>query len=119
MTAGRRRQLHGLRRKLDADCRARFKAGLDTELLASLRALPDQPGLRDISGLEATARSLRALEAEARNFGSGDTYDRLLARAADTVQALRSGGGMELVDRLRLVEILAGSDAALRMLDRS
>jgi hypothetical protein len=119
VTAARRKQLHTLRQKLDADCTARFRADLETELLASLRALPDRPGAQDISRLEATARSLRALESGARTFGSGDTYDRLLARAADTVEARADSRGMEFVDCLRLVEILAGSEAALRMLDRN
>jgi hypothetical protein len=116
MTTTRRKQLHSLRQKLDADCSARFQADLDTEFLTSLRALPDRPGAQDISHLETTARSMRALESGARNFGSGNTYDRLLAKAADTVGAWGDSSGMEFVDRLRLVEILAGSEAALKLL---
>jgi hypothetical protein len=116
VTAARRKQLHSLRQKLDADCSARFQADLDTEFLASLRALPDRPGAQDISGLETTARSLRALEAGARVFGSGNTYDRLLAGAAETVEGRADRRRMEFVDCLRLVEILAGSEAALKLL---
>ncbi len=56
------------------------------------------------------------LSSGARNFGSGNTYDRLLAKAADTVGAWGDSSGMEFVDRLRLVEILAGSEAALKLL---
>jgi hypothetical protein len=117
-TPARRKQLRVLRQKMDADCKTRFETSLNTDLLASLRALPDQPGIVDIMGLETTARSLRALESEARTFGGGDTYDRLLERASDTIQAHTKGGGMDMADRLRLVEILAGSEAALKMLER-
>lgn len=115
-SAERRKQLHGLRQKLDAACRARFEDGLSTDLLPSLHALPDQPEAADILGVEATARHLRLLESEARALGSGAVYDRLLAQAADTVRAQASS--MAPVDRLRLVEILAGSEAAVAMLDQ-
>jgi hypothetical protein len=113
--AARRKQLQGLRRKLDTHFRARFEAGLDIELLEALRELPDVPDARQISGLETTARCLRALEWEARRFGSGDTYDRLLARAAEAVLDQTSGIGF--ADRLRLIEILAGSEVALKILE--
>ncbi len=111
----RRKQLHGLRRKLDAHFKARFEAGLDSGLLAALGELPDVPDARQISRLETTARGLRALEWEARRFGSGDSYDRSLARAAETVLGRNSGIGF--ADRLRLIEILAGSEAALKILE--
>jgi len=117
-TPGRRKQLHGLRQKLDVDCKLRFETGLSGELLTSLRALPDQPEAGDIIALETTARSLRAFESEARALGSGSSYDRLLAQAAETVQAQARSNGMDRADGLRLVEILAGSEAALAMLAR-
>jgi len=117
-TPERRTQLRALRQKLDTDCKARFEAGLNTELLAAMRTLPDQPEAADIKGLETMARNLRMLESEGRTLGSGAIYDRLLAQAADTVQAQPGSSGMTPADRLRLVEILAGSEAAMALLDR-
>lgn len=116
-TPERRKQLHGLRQKLDADCRARFADGLASELLAPLRALPDQPGPADVTGIETTARHLRVLESEARTLGGGAFYDRLLAEAADAVAEPANASGLKPADRVRLVEILAGSEAALAMLN--
>ncbi len=113
---GRRKQVRGLRDRLDADCKAGFQAGLTGDLLASLQALSDQPDPADVTALENTARSLRALEAAARTISGGGVYDRLLAQAAGAVQA--NSCGLAWPDKLRLVEILAGSDAAIAMLDR-
>ncbi len=117
-TPERHNQLRTLRQKLDSDCKARFEAGLSTELLSTLRRLPDQPDAVDIKRLETMARNLRMLESEGRTLGSGATYDRLLAQAADAVQAEPNSSGMTLADRLRLVEILAGSGAAMALLNR-
>lgn len=115
----RRKQVRDLRQRLDDDCRARFIAGLSAELLTPLRELPDRPDVSHIMELEAAARGLRGLETEARTFGGGPGYDLLLAQAADAVQASSSFGVLQTNDRVRMVEILVGSDTALAMLQRS
>jgi hypothetical protein len=109
----RRAHLKALRQTLDAGCRTRFAAGLRDELLAPLLA----GGNPDMRVIEAAARDLRALETEARAAGGGPAYDVMLRQAADAVKALPAESGPSRTDRIRLVEILFGSDAALAMLD--
>ncbi|MDR3531327.1 MAG: hypothetical protein P4L90_12345 [Rhodopila sp.] len=114
-TPRRRARIRAVRRRLDAGCQARFAAGLEDELLTPLR----QSGLlADIPALESTARGLRILAAEARVVGSGATYDLLLGKAAEVIKDSAIQERLGLAAQLRLVEILAGSEAALAMLDQ-
>jgi uncharacterized protein (DUF2267 family) len=108
---GRRTQIQTLRQRIDACCRARFSAELDDQVLAPLRddIRPEPPAL------ESAARALRILETEARAIGGGPAYDRMLQQAAEAVRT--SPGGLDRIGQIRLVEILAGSDAALAMLE--
>jgi hypothetical protein len=112
--APRRERLRSVRQRLDSDCKARFIKGLRDDLLAPLRHPEAAP---DIAALEAAARGLRILAAEARVAGSGPTYDLLLAKTAEAMTSHTVRDRLSLVDRLRLVELLQGPDAALAMLD--
>lgn len=67
--------------------------------------------------LEEAARGLRALETEARGVGGGETYDKLLRQAAEIVRQTPGADVIGRADRVRLVEILAGPEAALAMLE--
>jgi hypothetical protein len=109
-------RLKRLRRRLDETCRARFAAGLATDVVGKLFARNAPLDVASIDRLEAAARGLRAFETEARGLGGASTYDALLHQAADTVRGLPSSGALGVVQRVRLVEILAGPDAALAML---
>lgn len=109
--SARRAQVAVIRQQVDAGCRARFATGLQDQVLARLHMATDQ----DVPALEAAARGLRALETEARVMGGGSAYDRMLSQAAE---AIKAENGLDRTDQVRLVEILAGSDAALAMLDR-
>ena len=113
VTPARRAQLTAARQHLDSSCRARFAAGLCDQVLAPL----SEAAGRDVPGMEAAARDLRALETEARTIGGASAYDLMLRQAAETIKASPADGGLERTDQVRLVEILAGSDAALAMLD--
>lgn len=113
VSPARRTHLKAVRQALDAGCRTRFAAGLRDEVLAPLLA----GGSPDMRVMEAAARDLRALETEARAAGGGAAYDLMLRQAADAVKALPADAGPGRTDRIRLVEILAGSDAALAMLN--
>jgi hypothetical protein len=116
-----RSRVETIRRRLDGSCRTRFSAGLTIELVTPLKALAGTAVAQDagsIGQLEIAARGLRALESEARNLGSGPSYDALLRGAADTVRSLPPGTSLGQVERMRLVEILAGPDAALAMRER-
>lgn len=112
----RRDTLRAVRDRLDAGCKVRFAAALEDDLLMPLRHLGASPGSATISALETAARGLRVLETEARTVGSGATYDLLLGTAAAAIENGATREVLTLADRLRLVEILAGTDAALAVL---
>jgi hypothetical protein len=114
----RRERVRAVRQRLDADCKLRFAAGLQNELLAPLLQVGLSPDASDLHGMEAAARGLRMLETEGRIVGSGSTYDLLLEKAAAAIKGDAMKDKLSLADRMRLVEILRGPDAALEMLDR-
>jgi hypothetical protein len=114
----RRDRLRGVRQRLNAGCMARFVSALQDELLGPLQHTDSPLAEADIPALETVARGLRVLEAGARVAGGGSTYDFLLGKATEAIEGSATRDHMALVDQLRLVEILSGSDAALAMLDR-
>jgi hypothetical protein len=116
-----------LRHVLDERCRARFAEDLARQLAMLLTQASTQekagahgeacaqgeagaPGGMDTP--EEAIRALRRLELAGRRLGGGEHYDRML-RAA--IRQIVSGPG-SAVERARLVEILAGPDAALPLL---
>ncbi len=112
----RRGRLLSLAHRLDAACRAQFADGLASEFLAPLGASQTADPVAQ-AALETTARRLRALETEGRRLGGGDTYDALLRQAAASVTGAGTGDALGLVHKVRLVEILAGPEAALALLE--
>lgn len=117
---GRRRTvLRGIRQRLDAGCRTRFIGALKDEFLAPLQALAStiDPSVQTL--LETTARHLRELDTEARQIGGADDYDTQLRQAAATVGSIPATGGLSPARRGRLVEILAGADAAMILLENA
>ena len=66
-----------------------------------------------MEALEGCARGLRRLKIAGRRSGGDEEYDRLLREAARQIGASEPGSPAE---RARLVEILAGPDAALSLL---
>jgi hypothetical protein len=115
----RREQLRTIRQRLDASCKDRFTAGLEQDLLSPLQSLDQSPDHATMLRLETAARSLRVLELEARTVGSGSTYDLLLRRASEVIKGSAAGGHLALVDQIRLVELLAGPEAALAMMAKA
>jgi hypothetical protein len=103
-----------IRQRLDAGCRQRFAQAMTAEFLPLLRQPPAGSDAAAENALETTARHLRELESEARVIGGGDAYDAQLREAATAVRA--GGAGMTLAARVRLVEILAGPEAAMALL---
>jgi hypothetical protein len=112
--AQRRDRVRAVRQHLDAACQARFAAGVEGELLPRLQAplIADE----DMQALEAVARGLRVLETEARGIGGAATYDSLLQQAAQAIGDETMQQRLSPADRMRLIEILSGPDAALAML---
>ncbi|MBW4093826.1 MAG: hypothetical protein HIU82_22440 [Proteobacteria bacterium] len=96
-------------------CRARFAAELEANLLVPLRSEPAVTGAPALAALEHVARGLRGFEAAARRIDTGSSYDILLRQAVGAVSAV-PGPILERVDRARLVEILAGPEAAMDVL---
>lgn len=103
-------RIERLRRVLDERCRARFADELAHHVLAPLAQGAAQG---QIEALEETARRLRRLELAGRRLGGGEHYDRIVRAAVRDIGASMPGS---LVERARLVEILAGPDAALALL---
>jgi hypothetical protein len=62
--------------------------------------------------LESCARDLRSLETAARPVGGAGSYDQQLRQAAEKARLAAKAGTLTPVRMLRLVEILAGSEAA-------
>jgi hypothetical protein len=112
----RRTRVDRIRGQLDTACRARFQTSLEKELVERVADPTALMSPRAIPDLEATARGLRALETEARAVGGGRSYDMLLAQAARTVKSAQMKEHLGLADRMRMVEILEGPEAALAMM---
>jgi hypothetical protein len=105
-------RLRAIRVRLDTLCRARLARGVDEALVTPLSSES-----RPVDGtcqveLETVARDLRTLDASAREVGAADSYDLLLARAADVVRAAAAAGRLTPMRECRLIELLEGPDAA-------
>jgi hypothetical protein len=110
--AAYRARLTAIRAKLDASCRARFARGVGEVLLTRLTAAAqpmDAPGQAD---LETCARHLRKLDTSARGVGEPTTYDQQLRQAEAAVRAAAAAGTLTPMRQIRLIEILAGPEAA-------
>ncbi len=112
-----RAALLGFAGRIDADCRARVAAECATAVMTPLAALAPATIAADLPGLERAARGLRDLEQEARRIGGANAYDTLFRDAAARVRDLPESHPLTRMDRMRLVEILDGPEAALRLLD--
>ena len=107
-----RPRLQAIGKQLDAICRERFSAGIETGLVAPLTSASAPVDGAAQKQLEECARYLRAAETAGRKLGSAATYDALLAQASETVQKAAEVGSLSPVRMSRLIEILAGSDRA-------
>jgi hypothetical protein len=116
---GAARQAATLRGELRKHCAQRLDATAAQNITAPLAQLaaatpPNEPvPASQLAAIEDSARNLRAFETEARRLGSGDGLDKVLAGSALNVI---SNPALSLVERARLVEILAGPDAAMALL---
>jgi len=115
----RRRRLAAIRGRLEQSCRSRFASGLAAGVAAPLQATGGGPTVEVLAGVEATARGLRQLEGAARRLGGGALYDSMLRDTAAAVWASPADGALGVADKVRLVEILAGSDEADALLAKS
>lgn len=114
-SAPHRQRMRGIREKLDTACQDRFASGLADGLVTPLTASPSQRGSVEQTELERRARDLRVLETSARHLGGAASYDRLLHQASETVCEAAKAGALTQAGKLRLVEILSGSEAAVAL----
>ncbi|MBP0492949.1 hypothetical protein [Roseomonas indoligenes] len=114
----RRERLQAIRRATADTCRESFAGLLSEELLGPLAAL-GRTGAAEahaiLPSLEEAARLLRRIEGSGRRLGGAETYDFALNAAAAEVADGGAAAGLAHVERLRLVEMLAGPEAALRL----
>jgi hypothetical protein len=105
-------RLKTIRRHLDDVCRNRFARGVHESLVAPLAACSDPLDAPAQSAFETVARELRKLELMARKLGDPAGYDALLRTASNAVVTAADAGTLTPMRKYRLIEILAGSDAA-------
>ena len=113
----RKRRVAEIRQQVDASCRTRFATALDADLLEPLMGAHSGTGTEEIVALEGAARGLRRLETAARRVGGAEFYDRKLRRVASDLTSRQAGPELGLIDRVRLLEILAGPEEALALLE--
>jgi hypothetical protein len=118
----RAQQLQALRASALAACTARLSREAESGLLEPLNALLLAREVTDaeVEALETRARGLRELAEAGRRMEAGNTGDRGLERvlarlAAATLRLPLQGPGFLRPDALRLIEILAGPDAAAKL----
>ncbi|MDE2515443.1 MAG: hypothetical protein KGL12_05415 [Rhodospirillales bacterium] len=111
----RGQRAEALRQRLDGCCRARFAVALDHDVLPRLASPPGAQDVAACASLEQALRDLRRLEGIGRRFGGAALYDTLLREAAALAASGTAPEG--LADRVRRVELLAGPEEAMAVLD--
>jgi hypothetical protein len=106
-------RIRAARHQADARLRAAFAEAIAAELAAGRGAVQPDPSR------EESARALRRFAGAARHLGSADSYDAALRAAAMALTPAPGADGATRAARARLVEILAGSEAAAAMLGRA
>jgi hypothetical protein len=106
-----------LRHQTDLACRARFEETIHEQIVIPM--MQSQSTLSDaqIITMEATARELKKYAAAGRALTNTEFYDTTLKKHVASLMQLVSGPPADrLAERARLVEILMGSDLALKLL---
>ncbi|MGG5811293.1 hypothetical protein [Falsiroseomonas sp. CW058] len=119
LLAGERKRMAAIRRDGAESCRLRFDAALASRLLLPAAQACGGPPADDatVAALEAAARELRQLESAGRRLGGEAAFDRALRDAVARLIALGAApGGLTRIEIARMVEILAGPEAALPLL---
>jgi len=103
------------RGKLEAAARKRFQTMLDSTVTGPLaNGLPETPEAE--ARLESAARDIRRFETVARRISGSDHFDKQLRSMVATLAPRGADDNEARVERLRLAEILLGSERALQML---
>jgi hypothetical protein len=105
-------RLRSIRDSLDVVCRERAAFEVRQGLVGPLAEATGPIEAAVQIGFEDCARDLRKLAAAARKPGDADGYEPLLRQAVEAVRVAASAGFLTPMRQYRLVELLAGSDAA-------
>ncbi len=111
---GLRAHAQRVREQANGACQSRLFQALDQDFLPKLAATGAELDDAAVAGLENDARGLRRLAMAGRRFGAAATYDKLLGRTAAGACA-STGSTLTRMERLRLAELLIGTEAALRL----
>lgn len=95
-------------------CQSRLTQALEQDFLPKLAAADATLDDAAVTGLEHDARGLRRLAMAGRRFGAAAPYDKLLGRTAAGASASATSA-LTRMERLRLAELLIGTDAAMRL----
>jgi hypothetical protein len=105
-------RVKAIREKLSHVCKDRFTRGVRENLVTPLETAARPVDAAGQTELEANARDLRKLDVVARKIGRPADYDRQLLLASEAVHAAAEAGILTQVRKFRLIEMLAGADAA-------
>ncbi len=108
----RKARIAQLRLGIDTASRKQFSTAMETHILhpAAMIAEADD---HQIASMEASARDLRRFEVIARRLGGAEHYDRQLKGAATELRPKQGELVQTMIDRIRLIEILLGPEAAI------
>ncbi|MBR0677402.1 hypothetical protein GXW77_14575, partial [Roseomonas alkaliterrae] len=112
--AERRQRIAAIRREAAEACRMAYAEAAETVLAPLASGAADDAA---IGALEATARQVRRLEQAGRGLGAATAFDAAAHRVTERIAALRGKPGIGTADLVRMTEILAGPEAAMRLLD--
>ncbi len=114
------RRVSRLRQGLAAENRTVFEQALQSRLVeldqASAGPAPEVMTTESMLAIEAEARQLRAFAVAAAKLGDAEEYDRLLEQAAARYVRNGARSGMTRADRMRVTELLVGSEKAIQVL---
>lgn len=115
-TGARQGEAAQIRRRADEACRELLSRAVAQDLLEPLAGASAALTDEEMGGLEAVARDVRRLEGIGRQLGNPASYGALLHRAMAGLAGNGSAASLPPADRVRLVELLGGPDAAWAML---
>lgn len=113
----RRQRLQALRSAVSEACHETYTATFVSSVIEPLRTQGTQISDAEITTMEDSARSLRRLEVAGRSLGGSARYDVTLRRMTEILTNLRNSAAARPADVARLTEIVAGPEAALKLLD--
>jgi|BEDMetMinimDraft_2_1075160.scaffolds.fasta_scaffold00796_1 hypothetical protein len=106
--------LPDLRRRVHELCVGQFSAFLERQIMEQMDLGEGEDRLDRLAALEDNARLLRRIDRVGRRIAnSGAAYERRLAAAGEKI---KEKGRLDLISRVRLLEILIGADEAYAFL---